>query len=168
MAQAKSILEEKTGAASDRSYSFLQVSSKTSMKQKEMQDKVVSLIQDLAKKSADTELAQLAARLQNTMSTAAMSGADPFAKVKTLISEMIEKLVADAQKEADHKAFCDKEMSETKAKRDDKQDEVDDLSNKIDAATAKIAKLKEEVAALQGELAATAKIAKLKEEVAAL
>merc|ERR1719378_993399 len=101
------------------------------------------------------------------MTQAVMDGADPFAKVKTLISEMIEKLVADAQKEADHKAFCDKEMSETKAKREDKEDEVDDLSNKIDAATAKIAKLKEEVAALQGELAEIAKVQKEADETRA-
>ena len=32
-------------------------------------------------------------------------------------------------------AFCDKEMSETKAKRDDKQSDLDDLNTKIDAAT---------------------------------
>merc|ERR1719261_2356623 len=32
-----------------------------------------------------------------------------------MIQEMIEKLVAEAQKEASHKAFCDKEMSETEA-----------------------------------------------------
>merc|ERR1719420_2681488 len=61
---------------------------------------------------------------------------------------MIEKLVEEAQKEASHKAFCDKEMSETKAKRDDKQTELDDLNTKIDKATSKIAKLKEEIATL--------------------
>merc|ERR1719324_1737973 len=73
---------------------------------------------------------------------------------------MIEKLVADAQKEASHKAFCDKEMSETKAKRDDKQSDLDDLHTKIDKATSKIAKLKEEIATLQAELAAIAKAQK--------
>merc|ERR1719352_274211 len=77
-----------------------------------------------------------------------------------MIQEMIEKLVADAQKEASHKAFCDKEMSETKAKRDDKQSDLDDLNTKIDKATSKIAKLKEEIATLQGELAAIAKAQK--------
>merc|ERR1719174_1940364 len=82
-----------------------------------------------------------------------LTSADPFAKVKGMIQEMIEELVADAQKEASHKAFCDKEMSETKAKRDDKQGDLDTLNMKIDKATSKIAKLKEDIATLQGELA---------------
>ena len=64
-------------------------------------------------------------------------GADPFAKIKGLISEMIEKLEEEAAKEAAHKAFCDKEMSETKAKRDDKQSDLDDLHTKIDKATSR-------------------------------
>merc|ERR1719324_1866992 len=85
---------------------------------------------------------------------------DCMTKVKGMIQEMIEKLVAEAQKEASHKAFCDKEMSETKAKRDDKQSDLDDLNTKIDAATSKIAKLKEDIATLQSELAAIAKAQK--------
>jgi len=160
LATAKSILEEKAGGAGDRAYSFLQVaaSSRSKAKVAVASENVIALVQSLAAKDKSPLLAQLAARLRNTVSQASLDGADPFAKVKGLIQEMIEKLVADAQKEADHKAFCDKEMAETKAKRDDKQGEVDDLSNKIDAATAKIAKLKEEVAALQAELAEIAKV----------
>ena len=61
-------------------------------------------------------------------------GADPFAKIKGLISEMIEKLEEEAAKEAAHKAFCDKEMSETKAKKEDKESEIEDLTTKIDKA----------------------------------
>jgi len=161
LATAKAILEEKTGGASDRTYSFVQVamSSRAQLKAKETSDSVIALVQSLAK-DGSTELAQLAARLRNTVSQASMDGANPFAKVKGLISEMIEKLVADAAAEASHKAFCDKEMSETKAKREDKEDEVDDLSNKIDAATAKIAKLKEEVQTLNGELFEIARVQK--------
>ena len=34
-----------------------------------------------------------------------------FRASEGLIQDMIEKLVADAQKEASHKAFCDEEMS---------------------------------------------------------
>merc|ERR1719217_624750 len=105
----------------------------------------------------------LAQRVQSAM----LDGEDPFAKVKGLIQDMIEKLVAEAQKEAAHKAFCDKEMSGTKAKKEDKEDELDTLSTKIDKATAKIAKLKEEVATLESELAEIAKVQKEADELRA-
>merc|ERR1719337_715412 len=162
LATAKKILEEKTGAAADRAYSFLQIGtvskagSKT--KVKEVKQHVLDLLQSLAKKNDDKQLSLLAQRIQS----AAMLGEDPFAKIKGLISEMIEKLEAEAAKEAAHKAFCDKEMSETKAKKEDKETELDDLSTKIDKATSKIAKLKEEVATLSkelGEIAAAQKAA---------
>merc|ERR1719407_180684 len=150
---AKKILEEKTGAASDRAYSFIQIGtvSKAGTKTKEVKQHVVDLLQSLAQKNNDKQLSFLAQRIQS----AAMLGEDPFAKIKGLISEMIEKLEADAAKEAAHKAFCDKEMSETKAKKEDKETELDDLSTKID-------KLKEEVATLEtelGEIAAAQKAA---------
>merc|ERR1719213_852503 len=81
------------------------------------------------------------------------TGDDPFAKGKGLIAEMIERLVAEAEADATHKAWCDKEMSETNAKKDEKEADLDKLSTKIDKATALSAKLKEEVAVLQKELA---------------
>merc|ERR1719248_337710 len=144
--KAKEILEEKTGGAADRTYSFIQLSSqsKTKTRNEEVKDRIFTLIQSLAKQDDSKALMLLSQRIQS----AAMMGADPFAKVKGMIQEMIEKLVEEAQKEASHKAFCDKEMSETKAKRDDKQTELDDLNTKIDKATSKIAKLKEEIAAI--------------------
>merc|ERR1719426_494318 len=166
---AKKILEEKTGAASDRAYSFIQIGtvSKAGTKTKEVKQHVLDLLQSLAKKNNDKQLSLLAQRIQS----AAMLGEDPFAKIKGLISEMIEKLEAEAAKEAAHKAFCDKEMSETKAKKEDKETELDDLSTKIDKATSKIAKLKEEVATLETELgeiaAAQKKATELRMEQAA-
>merc|ERR1719456_405093 len=139
--KAKYILAEKTGGAASRAYSFVQVKSeiRTSTKNDQLKDRVVALVQGMADKDGDKMLSLLAERLRS----ASLMGADPFAKVKGMIQEMIEKLVADAQKEASHKAFCDKEMSETKAKREDKQSDLDDLHTKIDKATSKIAKLKE-------------------------
>merc|ERR1719326_1217062 len=166
---AKKILEEKTGAAADRAYSFIQIGtvSKAGTKTKEAKQHVLDLLQSLAQKNNDKQLSLLAQRIQS----ATMLGEDPFAKIKGLISEMIEKLEAEAAKEAAHKAFCDKEMSETKAKKEDKETELDDLSTKIDKATSKIAKLKEEVATLEkelGEIAAAQKAAdELRQEQAA-
>merc|ERR1719388_349787 len=95
--------------------------------------------------------------LAQRVEAASMLGADPFAKIKGLIQEMIEKLEEEAAKEAAHKAFCDKEMKETKAKKEDKETDLDDLSTKIDKATAKIAKLTGEIATLEEELGAIAK-----------
>merc|ERR1719502_975397 len=163
LATAKKILEEKTGAAADRAYSFLQIGtvSKAGTKTKEVKQHVLDLLQSLAQKINDKQLSLLAQRIQS----AAMLGEDPFAKIKGLISEMIEKLEAEAAKEAAHKAFCDKEMSETKAKKEDKETELDDLSTKIDKATSKIAKLTEEIATLSKELGEIAAAQKKADEM---
>merc|ERR1712039_37392 len=81
----------------------------------------------------------------------ARTGQDPFGKVKGLISDMIEKLEADA--DATHKAYCDKEISETKVKQADKNAEINKLSTKIDKMAAQSAQLKADVADLQKALA---------------
>merc|ERR1719407_164931 len=125
---AKKVLVEKTAGAADREYSFIQVSAKTRVgaRAKQAKDDVLNLIQGLAKD--DKAMSLLAQRVE----AASMLGADPFAKIKGLISEMIEKLEEEAAKEAAHKAFCDKEMSETKAKKEDKESEIEDLTTEID------------------------------------
>merc|ERR1719194_214791 len=153
---AKKVLVEKTAGAADREYSFIQVSAKTRVgaRAKQAKEDVLNLIQGIAKD--DKAMSLLAQRVE----AASMLGADPFAKIKGLISEMIEKLEEEAAKEAAHKAFCDKEMSETKAKKEDKESEIEDLTTKIDKATAKIAKLTEEIATLEEELGAIAKAQK--------
>merc|ERR1719201_1907055 len=141
LATAKKILEEKTGGAADREYSFLQIRSSTSAgaRAKKVKDRVVNMLQALATKDDSNAISLLADRVE----AASMMGEDPFAKIKGLISEMIEKLEADAAKEAGHKAFCDKEMSETKAKKEESESDLDTLGTKIDKATAKIAKKEE-------------------------
>merc|ERR1719387_3505938 len=81
------------------------------------------------------------------------SGDDPFAKVKELIKDLIERLLKEGEAEAKHKAFCDKEMAESKEKKEDKEDEIAKLTAAIDRMTARSAQLKDEVAKLQKELA---------------
>merc|ERR1719236_204482 len=70
---------------------------------------------------------------------------------------MIQTLEEEAAADATQKAYCDKELGENNAKKDDLQAEHDKLSTKIAQDKAASAKLKEEVATLQSELAAMAK-----------
>merc|ERR1719199_1919186 len=72
-------------------------------------------------------------------------------------SDMIEKLLKEADEDATEKGFCDKELSETAQKKADKEAAIEKLSTQIDSMTAKSAKLKEQVAELEKELAALAK-----------
>jgi len=109
-------------------------------------------VRDLGRKQHSQALTQLAVR----MATAA-SGADPFAKVKGLIMDMLDKLQADAQSEATHKAYCDEQLGETLTKKEEKEALIDKLTTKVDSAEARSAQLKDEVASLQKALAELAK-----------
>jgi len=117
----------------------------------------VRFVRDLAAKHRSTALAQLASRMNSAMRLGSVNGADPFAKVKGLITDMLATLEAEAEADASKKAYCDKEMSETAAKKDDKSTDVESLTTKIDQKKAMSAKLKEQVATLQNELSAAAK-----------
>merc|ERR1719321_2492192 len=91
--------------------------------------------------------------MASVMRFGSAGGADPFQKVKALVVDMIERLQKDAQADASHKAYCDKETGETVAKKKEKEAEVEKLTTKIDSMKAKSAQLKEEVAGLQKDLA---------------
>merc|ERR1719198_838230 len=106
-------------------------------------------------KGNDVALSQLSLQVQTAFEMS--SGADVFGKVKSMITEMIDKLVAEAAEEADHKAWCDKEMSEAQEKIADHTAAVDKLTSKIDKATASIPQITESVAELQAQLADIAK-----------
>jgi len=144
LAKAKEIIIEATGGAA----SFAQVSLESTSKN----DAAVRFIQRLARKQNSPALAQLASRMASSIRLSG-GGANIFDKVKGLINDMVDKLEAEAEKDATEKAFCDKELGESNAKKDELQGEVDKLSTKIDQDTAKSAKLKEEAAALSKALA---------------
>jgi len=78
---------------------------------------------------------------------------DPFGKVTKMIRDMITKLTEEANEEAEHKGFCDAEMSTNKATRDAKTEESDTLKAEIDQLTADIAKLAQDIADLSDAIA---------------
>merc|ERR1719413_226571 len=103
----------------------------------------VRFVRDLARKQGSSMLAQLAQRMAAVVRFGSNGGADPFAKVKSLITDMIAKLEKEAGAEATEKAYCDKELAETDEKKVDKSDEITKLSTKIDQMSVKSAQLKE-------------------------
>jgi len=151
LATAKKIIKETTSGAADQSYgldqeSFLQLPGGDS--------RAVRYVRQLAKQQQSPALAQLASRMESTMRFSSGNQADIFGKVKTLIRDMIEKLESAGEADATKKAYCDKELAETRQKKEDKTAEIEKLSAKIGSSKAKSSKLKEEVATLQSELAA--------------
>merc|ERR1719440_2331138 len=110
------------------------------------------MVRDLAKKQQSTGLTQLASQVSSMVSFGSRTGEDVFAKVKGLISDMIEKLEAEAEADASKKAYCDKENAESAEKKEAKETEVEKLTTAIDTMTAKIETLAEDVATLEKEL----------------
>merc|ERR1719213_511369 len=170
LAEAKKIILEATGSATSQTYSFIQTASASGISTRAdlANFEAVKYVQKLSQQLGSTALAQLANRMAAAARMGAAGGEDPFAKVKGLISEMIERLLKEAAEDAAHKAYCDKEMSETKAKKEELTDEIEALTTKIDKMSADSAKLKEEVATLSKELSDLAKsqaeMDKLREE----
>merc|ERR1719160_874220 len=99
-------------------------------------------------------LNQLGRKLKSTalVSLAYRAGSDPFAKIKGLLEEMISKLLQEAAEEADQKAFCDKELGESKASLAEKTDKIDVLSARIGKAESTVSTLTEEVSTLRSEV----------------
>jgi len=152
IATAKKTIQETTGGAADLSYGFNQVSFLQRSQSGGLQ--VVRFLRELAQKQHFSELAQLSMRMDAAIRA---SDGDPFGKVKGLIQDMIERLEKEAEEDATEKAYCDKELAETKAKKDAKMTEIKKLSTKIDQMTSRSAQLKGEVAELEKGLSALAK-----------
>eukprot|EP00397_Hematodinium_sp_SG-2012_P020838 GEMP01021495.1.p1 GENE.GEMP01021495.1~~GEMP01021495.1.p1 ORF type:complete len:679 (+),score=280.44 GEMP01021495.1:99-2135(+) len=149
--EARRIIAEATGGASGRQYrEFIQMSAHSDF---HTYDKVVSSIKALGKKDNDFAFTQLAGQIRAAVSMSA----NPFGKVQELIKSMITRLIVQAEEEASHKAFCDKETSANEAKRDKLQAESTKLSTRIEKGTATVAKLKEQVSELRAALASMAK-----------
>jgi len=163
LAKAKKIIIEATGGAADQTYSFLQLRatmtahSRLSTRADLANYEAVKYLKKLSVDLHSSALAQLANRMAAAARMSAAAGEDPFAKVKGLIAEMIERLIKEAEEDAAQKAYCDKEMGETKAKKEELTTDIEELTTKIDKMTADSAKLKEEVAVLSKELADLAK-----------
>jgi len=120
---------------------LLQTSSKTVVQGSRA--KVVGILKGLSKKFHSFALTELSSRARS----------DPFGKIRGLVEGMISKLTKQAAEEADQKAFCDEEQTESKAKKADLNGKLDKNTARIEKAEAGKAKLTEEIQTLEAEVA---------------
>jgi len=101
------------------------------------------LIERVGKKYHSTALVSLAYR----------AAADPFAKVRGMVEDMIAKLLQEAAEEATQKAMCDKEIGESKASQKDKEGKLGKINARLGEAESNSAALSEEIVQLSKEVA---------------
>jgi DNA repair exonuclease SbcCD ATPase subunit len=99
------------------------------------QMKVAAFLQAKAEATGSRVLSLLAERVES----------DPFAKVKKMIKDLIVKLMEEANEEAEHKGWCDTELSTNEQTRKEKTTAVETLHSEIDELEASIAKLTEDI-----------------------
>jgi len=94
------------------------------------------------------------AKLKSTLLTSLVShvAEDPFAKVKVLIQELIERLLKEANNEANQKGWCDKATKDATQKKDYAAGQVEELNGEMATLEALRDKLTEEIATLDSEI----------------
>jgi hypothetical protein len=134
---------EAESADSDAPMGFLQ---KKSVQKHEQPDDgrqmIISLLKGKGQELKSTLLTSLASKIAG----------DPFAKIKKLIQELIERLLTEAANEANQKGWCDKATADATQKRTYSADEVEGLNAKMAKLEALSAKLGEEIATLGKEI----------------
>jgi len=94
-------------------------------------NRVIAMLKVHAAQLHSPELTLLAMKL----------AADPFAKVKGLIQQLIQRLLAEAADEATHKGWCDTELGKANKNRDYRHQDVLGLNAEIEELEAHKAKL---------------------------
>merc|ERR1719230_1640775 len=115
-----------------------------------------SSVQSSAQKSVAEFLKGRASKTQSRLLSllAVRVADDPFGKVTKMIKDMITKLMEEATEEAEHKGFCDTELTTNKQTRDAKSEEAEELTAESEKLTADIALLSEEITTLGEQIAA--------------
>jgi chromosome segregation ATPase len=136
---AKAILLKKFAA-------FVQVRARVAVRDDVSEDakaRALKSIELLGKRLHSTALVALAYR----------AAADPFGKIRGMIEEMIAKLLQEAAEEATQKAFCDKEIGESKAVKAEKEGKLDKVNARLEKSNSATATLTEDVSKLSAEVA---------------
>eukprot|EP00933_Yihiella_yeosuensis_P037478 TRINITY_DN31427_c6_g1_i1.p1 TRINITY_DN31427_c6_g1~~TRINITY_DN31427_c6_g1_i1.p1 ORF type:complete len:675 (+),score=252.08 TRINITY_DN31427_c6_g1_i1:87-2111(+) len=147
---AKKALVEKASGGSEEVYSFeqepsfLQLGSKVAATSSNSE--VVRRLRRLAHAQGSKEISLLASRVGSVIRS---GGA--FDTIIKMIKEMVDRMQKALDGDTTKKAYCDKEMAKAKAKKEDKQDEVEKVTTRIEKATSNSASLKAQVKDLEKE-----------------
>jgi hypothetical protein len=98
-------------------------------------NRVATYLQEQALKLDSRVLAMIAEK----------AAADPFIKVKKMLGDLLVRLMEEANEEAQHKGWCDTELSTNELTRKQKTAAVETLHAEIDRLQASIAKLTEDI-----------------------
>lgn len=116
------------------------------------EQRAAALLRDEADRLGSHALAAVALR--------AAKGGDPFEKVKRLIEELLQRLLAEEGEETEHKGWCDTELATNAQTRKSKGVEAEALRADIDGLEASIHELANDIVAFESD------IAELKKDVA--
>jgi len=123
-----------------------------------VQQQVATYLQQQARHLNSRVLSALAIRVAD----------DPFKKVKKMIKDLIVRLMEEANEEAEHKGWCDTELSTNEQTRKEKTEAVEMLHAEIDELGSSIAKLTDDISGLTAAVAdldaAMAKATTLRQE----
>merc|ERR1719217_1054101 len=97
----------------------------------EIRTKLAAIFRNVAKKYKSPMLSTLAVKVAE----------DPFVKIKGMIQDMIEKLLEEEADEANHKGYCDEEISKTIKDRDYRLEEINALQASLEELNAREEKL---------------------------
>merc|ERR1719299_88575 len=97
----------------------------------EIRTKLAAIFRNVAKKFKSPMLSTLAVKVAE----------DPFVKIKGMIQDMIEKLLEEEADEANHKGYCDEEISKTVKDRDYRLEEIEALHASLEELNAREEKL---------------------------
>jgi outer membrane murein-binding lipoprotein Lpp len=123
--------------------SFLQERSRAATSRALARGHAIEFLQAKAKALSSDALKTLVAEIAQ----------NPFAKVIEMIKELLSKLKEEAAAEADHKAWCDKELNKNKLKRERKASQVSTLTAEVDNLQSTIQSMASEIAQLSKEQA---------------
>merc|ERR1719272_113918 len=106
----------------------------------------IELLRSTAKTVHSKALERLAVEVSNHLN-------GPFADVNSMIQKMIFRLQAEQTKEVTHKTWCDKELSNTQASKDDKTGKVEELGAKLNELDSGVAVLSNDITAADKRVA---------------